>query len=82
MTTRVKLSSKNQIVIPHAIREEYHIKPGQELLVNADEHGIYLMPDPKDWVSYMQGSGKKLWQKLGGGEMQIKKLRKEWDEQD
>jgi len=80
MTIKVKLSSKNQIVIPHSIRRQYHIRPGQKLLVSADEYGIYLMPEPKNWVAYAQGSGKKMWQKLGGGETQIRKLRKEWDE--
>ena len=80
MTTKVKLSSKNQIVIPHSIREQYRILPGQKLLVSADEHGIYLMPEPNDWASYAQGAGQKMWQELGGGEGQIKKLRKEWDE--
>lgn len=80
MTTKVKVSSKNQIVVPHQIREKYCIVPGQKLLVEADEHGIYLMPEPKDWTGYMRASGQKEWQKRGGGQKVMKRLRKEWDE--
>lgn len=80
MTTKVKVSSKNQIVVPHQIREKYRIVPGQKLLVEADEHGIYLMPEPENWVEYMEKAGQKDWQKSGGGEKVIKSLRKEWDE--
>lgn len=80
MTIKVKISSKNQIVVPHQIMEKYHIKAGQELLVEADEHGIYLMPMPRDWLKYMRGSGKEMWQNLGGADRWIDKLRNEWDE--
>ena len=80
MTTKVKVSSKNQIVVPHQIREKYHIMAGQQLLIEADEHGIYLMPEPADWANYMRAAGQKEWQKSGGGEKVIKSLRKEWDE--
>ena len=38
------LSTKYQLVIPKAIRESLHLKPGQRFLVSASEHGIELVP--------------------------------------
>lgn len=38
------LSTKYQLVLPKAIRESLHLKPGQRFLVQASERGIELVP--------------------------------------
>ena len=43
--TRVTVSPKYQIVIPRKIRESMKIRPGQKLIVVAEERSIRLMPE-------------------------------------
>jgi AbrB family looped-hinge helix DNA binding protein len=38
------LSTKYQLVLPKAIRESLHLKPGQRFLVRTTEQGIELVP--------------------------------------
>lgn len=38
------LSTKYQLVLPKAIRESLHLKPGQRFLVRASGQGIELVP--------------------------------------
>jgi len=38
------LSTKYRLVLPKAIRESLHLKPGQRFLVLASERGIELLP--------------------------------------
>jgi AbrB family looped-hinge helix DNA binding protein len=38
------LSTKYQLVLPKAIRESLHLKPGQRFLVSVSERGIELVP--------------------------------------
>lgn len=38
------LSTKYQLVVPKAIRESMHLKPGQRFLVRTTERGIELLP--------------------------------------
>jgi AbrB family looped-hinge helix DNA binding protein len=38
------LSTKYQLVLPKAIREALHLKPGQRFLVSTSERGIELVP--------------------------------------
>lgn len=38
------LSTKYQLVLPKAIRQSLHLKPGQRFLVRATEQGIELVP--------------------------------------
>jgi AbrB family looped-hinge helix DNA binding protein len=44
LTAKVKVSPKFQIVIPKAIREEMHLRPGQELLLYLDDGALRLNP--------------------------------------
>ncbi|MEM2133911.1 MAG: AbrB/MazE/SpoVT family DNA-binding domain-containing protein [Candidatus Freyarchaeota archaeon] len=39
---KVKVSSKGQIVIPKPIREFYHIKEGDEILIIPTERGVLI----------------------------------------
>jgi AbrB family looped-hinge helix DNA binding protein len=40
----VKLSSKGQIVIPKAIRDDMHLLPGTEFIISATATGLTLTP--------------------------------------
>jgi len=61
MTTKVTLSSKNQIVVPKEAREKLNIGPGQVMLVLVRENRIILIPRPRDFVSRMAGLHKDVW---------------------
>ena len=43
----VRLSSKGQLVIPRAIREQLHWEPGMELTVVPAGRGIMIQPKPR-----------------------------------
>jgi AbrB family looped-hinge helix DNA binding protein len=42
----VKLSSKGQIVIPKAIRDDLHLPPGTEFVISSTSAGLMLTPKP------------------------------------
>jgi AbrB family looped-hinge helix DNA binding protein len=44
LSAKVKVSPKFQIVIPKPIREELHLKPGQELLLYLHDGALHLNP--------------------------------------
>jgi AbrB family looped-hinge helix DNA binding protein len=52
----VKVSSKYQILIPKALREELKIRPGQELLMYTYEGSIRL--SPKRPITELRGMAK------------------------
>jgi AbrB family looped-hinge helix DNA binding protein len=54
----VKLSSKNQIVIPRDIRESLGVKPGDKLLAVARGDIVVLMRKPKHYSKAVAGLGK------------------------
>ena len=43
MATSVKMSSKNQIVVPRAARDALDLQPGQRLLVTVRDDGVIEM---------------------------------------
>lgn len=43
MATSVKMSSKNQIVVPRMAREALDLRPGQRLLVTVRDDGVIEM---------------------------------------
>jgi AbrB family looped-hinge helix DNA binding protein len=54
----VKLSSKGQIVIPKAIREDMHLPPGTEFVISMTATGLTLTPKtlfPKTSVREVRG---------------------------
>lgn len=51
----VKLSSKNQIVIPREIRDALRIKAGDRLLVVRRGDGVILLPKPKQYSKSIAG---------------------------
>jgi AbrB family looped-hinge helix DNA binding protein len=57
--SEVKVSSKNQIVIPREAREALGVKPGSQLLVVVRNGVVNLMAKPKDYAKAVRGlSGK------------------------
>lgn len=72
--TSVKISSKNQIVVPKEARERFGVGPGDELIVIAKRDRIIILRKPEDLLKYLQGSGKHVY-----GDDYLKKERQSWD---
>ncbi len=47
----IKLSGKNQIVLPKAAREAMDVKGGDELLVVVKGHTTLILPKPRKYIS-------------------------------
>ncbi len=56
--TIVKLSSKNQVVIPKEAREALSVGPGDELLVVPKGNTVIIMAKTSDLVGDLAGSGR------------------------
>lgn len=82
ITKEIKLSSKNQVVLPKIARSILGIKTGDRIIISIDPHGIYIRQKPKNWLKHMRGLGKEMWQAVGGGDKYIRDLRKEWDDRE
>ena len=59
----VKLSTKNQIVVPREARETLGVKAGDRLLVVVRGETIVLLPKPKKYAKAIAGIGKGLYPK-------------------
>ena len=57
----VKLSSKNQVVIPREAREALGAKPGSRLLIVVRNNTVTLLAKPKDYAMAIRGLTKKLY---------------------
>lgn len=55
---KVKLSSKNQIVIPKAIRRMLGLRAGDELLLVLKRDISYILPKKKSLTSALKGIAK------------------------
>jgi len=55
----VKLSSKNQIVVPREAREALGARPGSRLLVVVRNGAVTLIGKPKDHAKAIRGLSKK-----------------------
>lgn len=53
--TRVKMSSKNQIVIPREARERLGLRPGDRLVVSVEDGRIVLERTPEDPGEALRG---------------------------
>lgn len=72
MTVSVKMSSKNQIVVPKEAREALGLRPGERLVVRVRGDGVIEMErEPRDHAEALDGLfsdlGPELWQELGDG---------------
>lgn len=57
----VKVSSRNQIALPSAVRKQLNIQAGDRLLVDVQGDVIVLLPKPENYVTYMAGLHKEVW---------------------
>jgi AbrB family looped-hinge helix DNA binding protein len=73
MQTTVRLSSKNQIVLPREAREAMHLKGRDELLVVVQDAVTVIMPKPKNYREALSGAGKGVYPKT-----HIRKERGSW----
>ncbi|HXN06421.1 MAG TPA: AbrB/MazE/SpoVT family DNA-binding domain-containing protein [Nitrospiria bacterium] len=69
----LKLSSKNQLVLPKEAREAMNVKGGDELLVVVKNGITLLMPRPEKYAQSLSGKGKNLYSKT-----YLKKERSSW----
>ena len=56
--TTVKMSSKNQIVIPGEARQKLNLKAGDRLKVLVKGDSICLVKEPESYVEKLYGSNK------------------------
>lgn len=75
MITTIRISSKNQIVVPKEARERLKLKKGSTLLVLVKDDRLVLIPKPANYVKKLQGLGKEIWQKDRG---YLMRERKRW----
>lgn len=55
MAASVKMSSKNQIVVPREARDALDLRPGDRLLVSVANDVIEMRREPRDLVSELEG---------------------------
>lgn len=74
----VKISSKNQISVPSAIRKELHLEPGDHLLARVRDGVIVLVPRRQDALEQLRGLHREIW---AGEDVQayIDRERDSWD---
>lgn len=75
MSLAVKLSGKNQIVVPKEARKSLNIKSGNRLLVMVKEGRVILIPEPKNYVKAIRGLGKEIWK---GSDKYLENERNNW----
>jgi AbrB family looped-hinge helix DNA binding protein len=73
LVSEVKLSSKNQIVVPREARSALKLKPGDRLLAVVRGDTLILMAKPKRHSKAIRGMGKGLYP-----EDYLKKERESW----
>ena len=71
--SEVKLSSKNQIVVPREAREALGITPGSHLLVVVRNGTVTLLPKPRDHAAAIRGLSTKPYPKD-----YVRKERRSW----
>ncbi|MEA3396016.1 MAG: AbrB/MazE/SpoVT family DNA-binding domain-containing protein [Chloroflexota bacterium] len=78
-TTVVKLSRRNQMVLPKAARQALGVEPGGRVLVIVQGQRVRLLPEPENWTEYVYGLGEDMWAALGGGERFLREERAAWE---
>lgn len=73
MQTTIRLSSKNQIVLPREAREAMHLTGRDELLVVVKDNIAVIMAKPKSYQEALSGAGRGIYPKT-----HIKKERGAW----
>ena len=78
MEATVRLSSKNQIVIPKMVRKKLGIGPGDQLIVDLGEKGIFLRVKPKNYTAHLKGLHREVWEGADTNKYVIRE-RESWE---
>lgn len=78
MNAVVKLSGKNQIVIPKEVRRQLHLGAGDELFVEIEDGKVVMFPKPKSYTKYALGLGREVWRRVEAAKY-VKKERASWE---
>lgn len=62
LSETVKVSGRYQISLPSRARRELGIEAGDRLMVVVQDGMLILLPQPQDFVSYMAGLHREVWQ--------------------
>ena len=57
----MKVNGRYQIILPAAARKKLGISAGDQLLVDVQDGMIVLAPQPEDYVEYIKGRHKEVW---------------------
>lgn len=76
--TIVKMSSKNQIVVPREVREELRLRPGDELVFDIQDGEVLFLRRPKSYADFGTGLGKHVWKGVDATEF-VRKERATWE---
>lgn len=78
-TTTVKVSKRNQIVVPAIARERLRIQSGDRLLVDIQDGMMILIPQPENYTQHLTGLHKEVWEGVDPREA-IDEERSAWDD--
>ena len=73
--TTVKMSSKNQVVVPKEAREQMGVGPGDEFIVISKRDRMVFLRKPKDLFLALRGSAKGIY---GDVDEYLRKERDSW----
>lgn len=75
---KVKVNSRNQIVIPAEARRKLGIKPGDELILDIYEGAMFVMREPDDHLEELKQIGKQLFPTEQSGQEWLQQERDTW----
>ena len=70
------LSSKSQIVIPVELRRQLGLRPGDRLILEAEEDRIIVKKEHRSFLDRLDALSGEVWQ---DGEEELRRSREEWD---
>jgi AbrB family looped-hinge helix DNA binding protein len=73
----VRLSRKNQIVVPKDARKKLGLSSGDELIVRVDKDIIIMKPKPRNYTEFMRGLHKEIWRRTDAS-LYVEKERQAW----
>ncbi len=56
---RARIGPKGQVVIPKHLRDEFHLAPGDEVVVATDGERVVITPAPEDPIAFFEAMAKK-----------------------
>jgi AbrB family looped-hinge helix DNA binding protein len=77
VVVRVRVSSKNQIAVPAAVRKALSIRSGDRLLVEVHGGHVVLIPEPCDYAEHLRGLHREVWDSVEPQEY-VRRERDAW----